>query len=85
MRESRKHVRTRLVCTVKVTNPDIGEFQVKTRDISDGGVYLVTTHAFSIGDRLSGQVLGMAEAAPVVEMEVVRIDGDGVGVKFIEP
>jgi len=33
---------------------------------------------------LSGQVQGLMDDAPVLEMEVVRVEPSGVGLKFID-
>ena len=37
----------------------------------------------SVGTVVKGQVLDMAEGGPVVTMEVVRTDVNGVGLRYI--
>lgn len=83
--ELRRHVRTNFQCRLKITHPTIGERIVTTRDISDGGVYLEleTELIPPLGSRLRGQVQGLAEEAPLLEMEVVRVDASGIGLRFV--
>jgi len=80
----RRHVRTPLVCRIKVTHNN-EEMLVKTRDISDGGVFVVLEpeQVPPIGSVVTGQVQGMMEDAPILDMEVVRIEPAGVGLRFI--
>lgn len=80
----RRHVRTPLVCRIKVTHNN-EEMLVKTRDISDGGVFVVLEpeQVPPIGTVVTGQVQGLLDDAPILEMEVVRIEPAGVGLRFI--
>jgi hypothetical protein len=57
-----------------------------TRDISAGGIYVVTDGQSlpPVGSVISGQVQGAMADPPVVQMEVVRIDAEGVGLRFLE-
>lgn len=84
--DKREHNRTPLVCRIKIQHESIGEIVVKTRDISDGGVFVALEPAQMppIGSVVVGQVQGMMVEAPVLEMEVVRIEPGGVGLKFID-
>ena len=84
MSDHRGHPRIPMACRVKISNPDIGELEVKTRDISDGGIYLLTEELTSlpIGTMVKGQVQGMMDDAPILDMEVVRIEPGGVGLRF---
>ena len=84
--EQRKHIRTPFVCRIKIQHESVGEQVVKTRDISDGGVFveLEPEQIPPIGTHLVGQVQGMMDDAPVLEMEVVRVEPSGVGLRFIE-
>lgn len=72
-------------CQVKVSHPAIGEILVNTRDISDGGVFILTEDIEMppMGTILMGQVQGMPVEAPIVKMQIVRIEPSGVGLKFI--
>ena len=85
-KEQRRHVRTNLSCRINIAHDSIGELQVKTRDVSDGGVFVVLEpeHIPPVGTRLKGQVQGLMEDAPVLEMEVVRGEPSGVGLRFVQ-
>lgn len=85
-KEQRQYVRTNFSCRIKITHASIGELMVKTRDISDGGIFLVLEpeQIPPIGTRLIGQVQGLMDDAPVLEMEVVRVESTGVGLRFVQ-
>ena len=87
MHEHRSHIRTQMKCQVKVWHDDIGEVVVNTRDISDGGIFLLTedTPMPPIGSILKGQVQGLAGDAPIVTLEIVRVEPVGIGLKFVNP
>ena len=72
---------------VRVTHEELGEFVFSTRDISDGGVFVVVdTEPFTplIGDNVQVQVQGLPVPAPVLEMVVVRKTSDGFGLQFAD-
>ncbi|MDX9874156.1 MAG: PilZ domain-containing protein [Spongiibacteraceae bacterium] len=81
----RQFVRTRLRAEVKVSHPEMGELFLHTRDISDGGAYIVGTGVGARpGDIVDVQLQGLpGEPAPVVQMRVVRVDRDGMGLQFV--
>lgn len=83
--ERRDFSRTPFTCSIKVMWNDGSQSVVKTRDISDGGLFLLVDDSdeFDVGAHLKGQVQGMLVEAPVVEMEVVRIEPSGLGLKFL--
>ncbi|MBV1920178.1 MAG: PilZ domain-containing protein [Pseudomonadales bacterium] len=85
MREQRKFQRTLLKCRIKVTHAEIGEIEVDSRDISDGGLFLITNDLElpPIGTILEGQVQGMMDDAPILDMEIVRLESDGIGLRFV--
>lgn len=85
MSENRRYIRTPMKCQLKVWHESFGELVVTTRDISDGGVFLLTEQIEMppVGTVLKGQVQGMAAAAPIVEMEIVRVEPAGIGLKFV--
>jgi len=84
--DKRRFTRTPFACQIKIKHESIGELLVKTRDISDGGVFVVLDQSQipPIGTHLSGQVQGLMDDAPGLEMEVVRVEPSGVGLKFID-
>lgn len=85
MSDKRHFVRTPFTCRIKIHHESIGELIVKTRDISDGGVFVLLDpdQVPPIGSIVTGQVQGMPGEAPVVDMEVVRAESDGVGLRFL--
>jgi c-di-GMP-binding flagellar brake protein YcgR len=82
--DKRRHIRTPLACRIKIAH-DNSEIVVKTRDISDGGVFVVLEpdQVPPIGTHVTGQVQGLMDDAPVLEMEVVRVEPSGVGLRFV--
>ncbi len=86
MKEKRRYSRIPLATRVKITHPAIGSVIVKTRDLSNGGVFLVTQgiELPPIGSILEGQVQDLPEDAPIVKMKIVRAEADGVGVMFCD-
>lgn len=85
-RDKRQYVRTPLRTTILLTHDSFGEMLVKTRDISQGGVFLVTSELSMppVGTIIQGQVQDDYGERPVVKMEIVRVDPNGIGLKFIE-
>ncbi|WP_428634740.1 PilZ domain-containing protein [Sedimenticola sp.] len=86
MNNRREHLRHPLTVDVKISHPDIGELIVKTKDISDGGLFILVEPADMppIGEIVQGQVQGEAEDLPIVTMKIVRTEDDGLGLQFIE-
>ncbi|MBK1874895.1 MULTISPECIES: PilZ domain-containing protein [Marinobacter] len=85
--DRRIHCRTAMSAKVKVTHERLGEFLFCTRDISDGGVFIVVENepfVPEMGDRVSVQVQGLPIPAPVLDMVVVRKTIDGYGLQFDE-
>ncbi|MGB3611704.1 MAG: PilZ domain-containing protein [Cellvibrio sp.] len=85
MSDLRRHVRTPFSCQIKIKHEAIGELLVKTRDISDGGVFVILDphQVPAIGTVVTGQVQGLMEDAPELKMEVVRVESTGVGLRFL--
>ncbi len=83
----RNHIRTALQCQIKIWHESFGERVVTTRDISDGGVFLMLENeeqdCLATGLVLQGQVQGLMDQAPIVSMEVVRIEPAGIGLRFL--
>jgi len=83
--DRREHMRTAMSAKVKVVHETLGEFIFSTRDISDGGVFIVVdTEPFApqIGDTVTVQVQGLPVPAPVLEMVVVRKTNHGHRLQF---
>ncbi|MEP1214062.1 MAG: PilZ domain-containing protein [Marinobacter sp.] len=85
--DRRIHNRTAMSAKVRVTHEELGEFVFSTRDISDGGVFIVVdAEPFepTIGDSVQVQVQGLPVPAPVLDMVVVRKTNDGFGLQFAD-
>lgn len=84
--DRREHIRTALNAKVSVTHPEFEPRLFSTRDISDGGIFIVVEDDFSpaVGDRVQVQVQGLPVPAPVLEMVIVRKTVDGFGLQFEE-
>jgi hypothetical protein len=86
MSDKRRHERYPFATEVKISHPDFGEKIVKTKDISDSGIFIVVepTAMPAIGEIVQGQVQGGAGEMPIVNMRIVRMDDDGLGLQFLE-
>ncbi|WP_422910773.1 PilZ domain-containing protein [Pseudomonas sp. MAC6] len=87
MSNSRKNVRTPLKVRLRIEHPLHGELMVTTRDISECGVYVLMDQAqntLAMGEQVQGQVQGLPMEAPVLTLEVVRVEPLGVGLRFIQ-
>ena len=83
--DRREYIRTAMSAKVKVVRPELGEFMFSTRDISDGGVFIIVeAEPFepNIGDLVTVQVQGLPVPAPVLDMVIVRRTNDGLGLQF---
>ena len=85
-RDKRKHTRTPLRTRIRISHDSFGELLVRTRDISHGGVYLMTGDLPMppVGTVIEGQVQDDYGERPVVKMKIVRVDAHGVGAMFID-
>ena len=82
--EQREAVRTPMRCRIRLWHDVIGEVDVFTRDISDTGVFLLTEESteLEIGTIVKGQIQGLPMEAPILEMEVVRLAPEGMGLRY---
>ena len=86
MSNHRSNVRTPLKVRLRIEHPLHGELILTTRDISECGVYVLMDQAqdkLSIGERVRGQVQGLPMEAPILQLEVVRVEAMGVGLRFV--
>ncbi len=84
-KEQRRHMRTKFKCRVKIWHPSIGERVVVTRDISDGGIFLIKGDGElpKAGEVIKGKIIDGPPDAPEVTMQVAREVDDGVGLVFV--
>ena len=85
-KELREYVRTLLTSRVKLTHPDTGTIEVKTKDISDGGIYILSaiSNLPPVGSQVKVQLMDTPFDAPVLDMILVHHEPDGMGLKFLE-
>lgn len=88
MSNNRDSARVGLVIDIKVTFDDKSEHILKSRNISDHGVFLEHEEnplGFAIGQKVILQVCSQLgdEPPPPVTAEIARITSEGVGVRFI--
>jgi len=86
--DSREFPRVQLPIEVDLLHPTIGKLRRIARDVSEGGVFVVTEPgALKPGAKLKLTVVNTAliesTPTPTVDMEVVRVTADGVGLKFV--
>lgn len=86
--EQRKHPRIQVPLLVEIQHPSLGRQRCVAKDISQGGVY-VTIEGVDIrsGANVKLTLLNSnsvyRQPTPTVDMEVVRADEHGMGLKFI--
>lgn len=85
MDERREYSRIPLKVNIKITHPDFGEKIVATKNFSEGGLFIVVepTKLPAPGAIVKGQVQGLTDEAPIVNMKIVRVENDGVGLQYI--
>ena len=87
--DNRKHLRIGLVVDIELTLPEKGLVIVRTKNISDGGLFLILDDiemppiGTEVQVRLQNQ-LGDGEEPPVNRAMVVRNEGNGIGLEFLE-
>jgi len=87
--ENRKHLRIGLVVEIELTLPGNEPIDVRTRNISDGGLYIILDNielpaiGTEVKVRLKNQ-LGDGEEPPLNHALVVRHETDGMGLQFLE-
>ena len=85
--EQRRNRRIYMNCLVQISHPEFGTRLVQAKDFSDTGIFLMmqAEQLPPVGTIVKGQVQGMSEEAPIIDMEVVRSDQGGVGLRFCNP
>ncbi len=85
MIDNRQHSRYPIAVSIKIYHESIDEMILETRDISDGGLFVVVSpdKMPPIGAIVKGQVQGMAEDSAIIEMKIVRLADDGIGLQYI--
>ena len=84
MKNKRKHERIAFPAEVKIMHPDFGSIIGRTRDMSDGGLFLCveSNPGLEVGARVTVQAQDISGEAPLVEARVVRIEVSGVALMY---
>jgi hypothetical protein len=79
MSEHRKSFR------IKITHESFGECLGQTRNLTPTGVYVrhPVLSALSRGAVVYGQVQDLPTGAPRVRMEVIQVDAEGIGLRYL--
>ncbi len=82
--EKRHGNRTPMRCRIRIWHDSFGDMDVITRDVSDTGVFLLIqdTEQLPIGAIVKGQIQGMPMEAPILDMEVMRLAPEGMGLRY---
>lgn len=85
MQNQRMHPRAAMNCRIRISHESFGDILAQTRDLSDSGVYVKHPDLVSLqpGTIVRGQVQDLPIPAPELQMEVMRADAEGVGLRFI--
>jgi len=84
--EKRHGNRTPMRCRIKIWHDSFGDMDVITRDVSDTGVFLLIqdNEQLPIGAIVKGQIQGMPMEAPILDMEVMRLAPEGMGLRYCD-
>jgi hypothetical protein len=84
MNDKRQHERIAFPAEVKIMHPDFGAIIGRTRDMSDGGLFLLvdTNPGLGVGARVTVQAQDISGEAPLVEATVVRVESSGVALMY---
>lgn len=95
MTEMRRHRRMNIPMRLQLSHPALGVMELLTRDISDGGVFILLDEGFNLplfelplGEKVQVRSLGLGadqnETGEVLTMSIVRQGTDGVGLQLLD-
>ena len=84
--ERRTAIRLFHSSTIKVTHPSFTEKQLRVRDFSETGAFILCNwkEMPPLGSIIEMQVQDIAESGPWVKAKLVRYESKGIGVCFCE-
>ncbi|WLQ14826.1 PilZ domain-containing protein [Hahella aquimaris] len=85
-REKRSSPRIKANFRVELSSPQLGIIETRTRDVSEGGAFVIIAEETTpeLHMKVQIRVLDLpGEPGQSVESEVVRIENEGVGLRFI--
>lgn len=82
----RQHERTKMRARLKMIHPVVGGLLVYTRDLSDGGLFILSgQHSLpEVGEIIKVQIQDVPVEAPILTAKIVRKTEDGIGVMFLQ-
>jgi len=88
--EKRQHTRIAIPLLVELKHPALGTIQTRAKDVSQGGIFVYLDQpALTVGSKLKLQLLTTmpadTQATPTVEVQVVRVSAQGMGLVFASP
>jgi hypothetical protein len=86
MNDKRQHERIAFPAEVKIMHPGFGSMVGRTRDMSDGGLFLLLdiNPGLAVGAQVTVQAQDLSGDAPLVKATVVRIEESGVALMYLE-
>lgn len=83
--EKRLHRRKLVNARVSLEHPALGNLETYTHDISNGGTYVLVQDVpdLAVGSVLQMCMLDSGQPDIIFDMELVRIDKLGLGLKFL--
>ncbi len=84
MSNKRQHERIAFPAEVKIMHPDFGAISARTRDMSDGGlfVFVDVNPGLQVGARVTVQAQDINAEAPLVKATVVRVEASGIALMY---
>lgn len=85
MADKRLYKRKLVNARVKLVHNSFGEIESITKDISNGGVFVITKpeHEVAVGEQLKMALLESGDPNVLFNMEVIRHDKGGMGLMFL--
>ena len=85
MADKRLYKRKLVNARVKLVHNSFGEIESVTKDISNGGVFVITQpeHEVAVGEQLKMVLLESSDPNVSFNMEVIRHDKGGMGLMFL--
>ncbi len=85
--EQRQHPRVQIPLLVEIRHPSIGQIRAMARDVSKGGIFVhLQQPNVNLGAKLKITLLNPSgvdnQPTPTVDMEVKRVEADGIGLTF---
>lgn len=86
MSERRHHRRKRVDARVELDHPELGTIKAHTRDISNGGTFVVLQQGkgFPVGARLKLRLVDSAAPGIVFNAKVMHRNREGIGLMFLD-